>query len=176
MAPGFRASVSLRSRSKTAWGTRSRGAVLLGGTLLVAAAILYLSVQVSFAKYAFTGLWWIHTEGTVTNSATTSVPTIRFTARDGSAVLFKEDYILLCGGGRSFCWIRDFTPGQVVPVVYDPAEPTRAYVHDWALFANVLGWFAVAGIGLILALIMFLPSIKTPVEFSIRMGSGSHPQ
>lgn len=170
----FGANISVRSRSTTGFAARSPGLVLLGLVLLVGGCIFFLWQEGGFALYALTGFRWIHTDGTVTNTRSTSNPKIQFIARDGSPVLFNEDYILLCGR-RSFCWIRDFQPGQVVPVVYDPTEPRRAYVHDWALFATALTWFLMAGIALLLALLACLRFIKPPASFSIRMGPGFDP-
>ncbi len=143
--------------------------------LLVGGCIFFLWQEGGFASYALTGFRWIHTDGRVTNPSTTSKPSIQFTAGDGSPVLFKEDYILLCAGSRSFCSIRDFQPGQVVPIVYDPSEPGRAYVHDWALFATAMTWFLVAGAGLLLALFTCLALIKTPVDFSVGTGTDLDP-
>jgi hypothetical protein len=163
----FSSNISLRSRPATGATNQRRGVVLLGGMLLLAGCGFFLWQEGGFALYALTGFRWIHVEGTVTSPRRTSKPTIQFTARDGSAVLFDEDYVRLCGGRRSFCFIRDFQPGQAVPVVYDPGEPTRAYVHDWALFATAISWFVVAGIGVLFALLMCVSSIKTPINLSI---------
>lgn len=116
--------------------------------------------------YAVSGFSWVHANGTVTNSRTTDVPAIQFTARDGSPITFKEDYYLMCH--RSFCLQRDFDPGEVVPVVYDPDTPTRAYVYDWALFVNAIEWFVVAGIFLLF--VSLIVGIRLPTNFSIRLG------
>jgi hypothetical protein len=172
----FSSNISIRSRSTTGFAPQRRGMVLLGGMLLLAGCIFYLWQEGGFALYALTGFRWSHAEGTVTSPKRTSKPTIQFSAGDGSPVLFKEDYILLWGGRSSFCWIRDFQPGQVVPVVYDPGEPARAYVHDWALFATAISWFVVAGIGLFFALIMCVPFIKTPVNLSIGVQRSADPE
>jgi len=72
---------------------------------------------------------------------------------------------------RSPCFVRHFNPGQVVPVVYDPDTPTRAYVYDWALFTNTIEWFVMAGIFLLFVLLLVgvrLPTSAT--SFSARIG------
>jgi hypothetical protein len=129
----------------------------------------FLWHQIGFAMYAASGFSWIHTNGTVISSHTTTVPTIQFATRDGSPIAFKEDYYLMCH--RDFCFVRSFDPGQVVPVVYDPGVPARAYVYDWALFSNTITWFVMAGIFLLLVLLVV--GIRLPVSatrFSVGLG------
>jgi hypothetical protein len=46
------------------------------------------------------------------------------------------------------CWPRRLHHGEVFPVVYDPARPQRAFVHGWALFANLVAWLFVLRIDL----------------------------
>jgi Protein of unknown function (DUF3592) len=145
---------SVRSRSTTAQVTtspRNRFLLIAGMLLFLVCGPWLLWRQFGFAQYAFTGLSWIHTQGTVTDSYTTYKPTIQFAARDGSPILFTEDYLQICGR-RSFCFVRHFAPGQVVPIVYDPAKPERAYVYDWPLFAATIQWFMMAGFMLLIAL------------------------
>lgn len=158
----------VRSRIESRSPNR-RGTVLLGGALLIIAAIFVLYMEIGFARYAFTGFLWTRTEGTVLNPGTTSKPSIQFSTRDGFTHVFKEDYILLCGGRHSLCFIRNFSQGQVVSVVYDPSMPQRAFVHDWALFAGVIEWFLAAGIGLSFALIFAVAFVKKPLNASFRI-------
>lgn len=130
---------------------------------------LFLWLQFGFAVYAVSGFSWIHTNGTVTSFRHTDTPTIQFTTRDGSLIAFREDYFLMCH--RSPCFVRRFDPGQVVPVVYDPGTPARAYVDDWALLVNTIEWFVMAGIFLLFVLL--LVGIRLPISannFSIRIG------
>jgi Protein of unknown function (DUF3592) len=127
-----------------------RGPGILGAALLVAALIFLLSLRIGFARYAFTAFLWKHANGTVVSLRSTTNPTIQFAANDGPHA-FSEDYFLLCGR-RSLCFRRTFTPGEVVPVVYDPDAPNRAYVYDWALFATIVEWCIEAGILLVLLL------------------------
>jgi hypothetical protein len=176
MPSQFKINIRVKSRLTTRSTTKRRGPVLLAGTLLLAGGAFLLWQNIGFGIYALTGFFWIRTDGTITNPRTTSTPSIRFTAHDGAPILFKEDYILLCGGHRSLCLVRDFNPGQVVSVVYDPVQPNRAYVYDWALFAGVITWFLVAGAGLLLALMMSLPFIKAPVNLLLPLGRSSDPQ
>ena len=122
--------------------------------------------RIGVAIYAVSGFSWVHASGTVTSSRTTDVPTIQFKTPDGSPIAFKEDYYLMCH--RGFCLQRYLDPGQVVPVVYDPDTPTRAYVYDWALFSNVIMWFVMAGIFLLFVLLVV--GVRLPTNFSIRLG------
>ncbi len=161
----FNADIAVESRA-----SNRRGAALLGGWLLIAGVIFLLAVNVGFARYALTGFLWIRTDGTVLSRNGTSTPTIQFATRDSINHQFKEDHILLCGGRRSICFIRRFSHGQVVPVVYDPGAPKRAFVYDWALFASVITWFTEAGAGLLLTLMMALLLAKKPLDVSIQLG------
>ncbi len=161
--------VGLRSRT-------TRTIALRRGPLFYIAAIffgvgipLFLWSQIGFAMYAASGFWWIHTNGTVTSSRTTHVPTIQFSTRDGSPIAFKEDYYLMCH--RDPCFVRDLDPGQVVPVVYDPDTPTRAYVYDWALFSNTITWFVMAGIFLLSVLLFVGVRVSSSAtNFSVGIG------
>ena len=153
--------VTLNVRSRT-----TRTLAFRGSPLLLIAAIFFgvgipffLWQQIGFAMYAATGFSWMHTNGTVTSSRTSDVPTIQFKTRDGSPVAFKEDYFLMCH--RSPCFVRHFDPGQLVPVVYDPDTPMRAYVYDWALFVNTIEWFVVAGI--FLFFVLLLVGVRLPI-------------
>lgn len=134
---------------------------LLGGMVLVVGLCILLGVNIRFAEYALTGFSWDEADGRVVSSHTTSTPRIQFVSRDGASHVFDENYIQMCAGRRSFCFIRNFTPGQSVPVVYDPTVPERAFVHDWALSANVINWFAEAGAGLIFATMIGLVVAKS---------------
>ncbi len=149
-----------------------RGIALLSCVLLLAGAIFMVCVNFDFARYAVTWFRWTQTEGTVTNPAKTTSPTIQFATEDGVTHSFTEDYVLLCGTRSSFCFIRSFDPGQTVPVVYDPGTPQRAFVHDWALFAGVIQWFAGIGCGLIIALMLAAWLSSKPLSVSFEVGSG----
>jgi hypothetical protein len=130
-----------------------RGASLIAAVLFAGITIL-LSVHVEFAWYALSGYHWTRVLGTVVSHDRTSAPAVEFTAVDGSVHSFTENYVQLCGGRSSFCFIRDFQPGQVITVVYDPWNPSRAFVHDYALFTNVITWFVEAGIALLVGWIL----------------------
>jgi hypothetical protein len=106
-------------------------------------------------------------------SSNSSAPTIEFSTPEGASHQFSEDYILLCTGRRSFCYARNFTLGQQVPVVYDPARPERAFVHDWALTATVITVFLEAGIGLLFLLALAALLSKGAIRASVRLGPGS---
>ena len=160
--------VSLRSHATRTIALR-RGPLLLIAAIFFGLGIpLFLWHQVGFAIYAASGFSWVRTNGTVTGSHTTDVPTIQFTMRDGSPMAFKEDYFMMCH--RSFCFVRYFDPGQIVPVVYDPDAPTRAYIYDWALFSNTIEWFVMGGIFLLFVL-LFL-GVRVPLNLSVRLGRG----
>jgi hypothetical protein len=127
----------------------------------MAGSLWYLWNQFDFARYAATGFFWNHTAGTVTTSGTTSNPTIRFVSIDGLSHSFSEDYALLCGGGRRLCFVRTFHQGEVFPVVYDPAKPERAFIHDWALFSNIIEWLLILGCTALLPLIFVVNRLRT---------------
>ena len=148
--------------------TDRRGVAVLAGAALLAAAIFLVWLNFDFGRYAFTAFFWDETEGTVVSPRTTSGPTIQFATRDGALHSFTEDYILLCGR-LSFCFPRNFDHGEVVPVVYDPATPQRAYVVDWALYSNVITWFVEVGLALLLALMFVVALTNKPL--SIRIGN-----
>jgi len=155
--------VRSRSTRRFATTTGNRFLLIAGVLLFLVCGPWFLWHQFGFAEYAFTGLSWIRAQGTVTDSHTTFKPTIQFAARDGSPILFTEDYLEICGR-RSFCFVRHFTPGQVVPVVYDPAKPERAYVYDWPLFAATIQWFLMAGFMLLIALVVYSWLFGTPAN------------
>jgi hypothetical protein len=164
---------TIRVQSRT---PRRRGAALLGGGALIAGLVFLLCINIGFARYAVSGFLWIRADGTVLTSCRTSDPTIQFLARNGAAHQFKEDYVILCGGRRSLCFIRDFNPHQVVPVVYDPGNPDRAFVSDWALTAGVITWVGEAVAGLLLALMMFVSLVRKPLNIRIGMGNRADAQ
>ena len=148
-----------------------RGRALFGGICLLAACVVLVWLNFSFARYAVTGFRWVETDGTVVSLHKTSSPTIQFTAGDGASYNFSEDYYLICR--RSLCFVRYFQPGEVVPVIYDPSAPQRAFVHDWALSVGVLNWFAAVVIGALFALVIFVALAKKPINFSVRVSGGS---
>ena len=103
-----------------------------------------------------------------------SAPTIQFSTPDGATHSFREDYSSICGGYHSFCSIREFAPGEVVPVVYNPRAPQTAFVHDWALFVTAAKMFFYTGMGLLLALIMAANLTRKPIRDSIRQDGGAN--
>jgi Protein of unknown function (DUF3592) len=163
--------VSVRSRTTRTLAIRQSPLIFIAAIFFGLGVPLFLWYQVGFAVYAATAFSWVHTNGTVTSSHTTDVPMIQFTLRDGSLMTFKEDYFMMCH--RSFCLVRHFDPGQTVPVVYDPDTPMRAYVYDWALFANTIEWFVMAGIFLLFVLLIVGVRLRTSrTRFSVRIGQG----
>lgn len=167
----FNARSTVRSISVEPAGSNRRGRSLLGGVCLLAACVLLVWLNFSFVRYAFTGFRWVETDGTVVSLRRTSKPTIHFSAVDGASYNFSEDYYLICH--RSPCFVRYFQPGQVVPVIYDPSAPQRAFVHDWALSVGVLNCFAAGIIGAIFALAIFSLLAKKPINFSVRVSGSS---
>jgi hypothetical protein len=137
----------------TARTSGHRGEEILFCALLMAGLIFLMGLRIGFARYAFTAFLWQHAEGAVLNTRSTSDPTIGFAARDGSFHSFSEDYSRLCGR-RSLCFPRTFTPAEAVPVVYDPAEPSRAYVRDFALYSTIFEWLVEAFFFLLIALVL----------------------
>lgn len=162
---------SLRVQQQASQGTpRRRSTAVAGCALLIAALIFLLWLRFDFARYAVTGFLWHQTEGTVINPRITSEPTIQFASRDGATHTFTEDYYLLCGRRSSICFIRDFSPGQIVPIVYNPSDPQTAFVDDWALSANVITWFTEAGALIVLAMITTVLLRNTPLQISFQLG------
>jgi hypothetical protein len=162
----FSYSVCVQSR-ETATTPCRRGVALFGCLVLFVGTVGMLCWNIGFARYAITGMFWQRTSGTVVDARTTSTPTILFEGRDGAGHRFTEDYILLCGGSRSFCFIRDFDPGETVPVVYDPGAPRAAFVDDWALSAGVISWFGEAAAALFFAGMMALLVGRKPLDISV---------
>jgi len=119
--------------------------------LFLGFAALLLWSSRGFADYAFTGLFWSETAGTVVLAEPSSQPVIQFTTPSGASHQFTEDYASLCSGRRSFCSIRYFTPGERMTVVYNPDRQGLAFVHDWALYVTVIKFYAEVGL-LLLAL------------------------
>lgn len=158
----FSTRIAVRSQSQNRSATR-----ILAGLLLIAGALLVLWINRGFALYAVTGLFWSQTEGKVVDTRTTSKPTVQFTTADGTTESFKEDYILLCGGRSSFCFIRNFAPGERVPVVFDPRAPQNAYIHDWALTSSVLTWFLVAGAMVLFLVITAVALVRRPFSATV---------
>lgn len=105
----------------------------------------------------------------------TSRPIVEFSTPGGARYAFTEDYVRLCRGRRSFCFVPSFEPGEQVPVVYNPRDPARAYIHDWVLLATVLTVFLEAGAALLLALMMVVLVRRRPIEATIRFG-GADPR
>jgi hypothetical protein len=130
-----------------------RGTAILGAVALLAMLVFLMWMRIGFARYAFTAFLWDRSQGAVLNTRSTSDPTIGFAARDGSFHSFSEDYSRLCGR-RSLCFPRTFTPAEAVPVVYDPAEPSRAYVRDFALYSTIFEWLVEAFFFLLIALVL----------------------
>lgn len=163
---------SLRVQQQASQGApRRRSTAVAGCALLIAGLIFLLWLRFDFARYAVTGFLWHQTEGTVINPRITSEPTIQFAGRDGATQTFTEDYYLLCGGRSSICFIRDFSQGQIVPVVYDPSAPQRAFVDDWALSASVITWFTEAGAAIVLAMISTVLLRNKPLQMSFQFGN-----
>ena len=164
-------SASVRPISQTRVSNNT--AVLAGVVLLLADAVL-LCVGFGFAQYALGGLlFWPQANGMVVNARNSSRPTVQYVDADGTPRQFHEDYILLCGSRRSFCWVRRFTVGESVPVVYDPRAPDRAYIHDWALTANALTWFFEAFLGVLLLGMVTVRATGKARSFSIRIGQSA---
>lgn len=135
-----------------------RKMVGVGGAVLLVLAFFVLMRYSMFgdvARYSLTGMFWDGTHGVVMSPRPTSAPAIQFNTPDGESNSFTEDYIILCGRSL-FCSWRTLTPGQLVPVVYDPARPERAFVHDWDLFYNVLQMWALFGLLILLASVLLL--------------------
>lgn len=143
--------------------------VLFGCGALVVAMLIMLWFNAGFWRYALTGLFWTETRGVVVSPSRTSTPIIQYKTRDGTIRSFSEDYVLLCGGRSSFCFVRNFDRGDTIPVVYDPSAPERVFVDDWALRANVINWFLEAGFTLILSLILFVVVRRKSINVSYRV-------
>lgn len=169
MASHFNINVGIQ-RDKSTGTPRRRGIALCACALLIACVIFLLWLNLDFGRYAVSGFFWERAEGTVLSSGTTSVPTIQFAAHDGATHRFTEDYIILCGGRGSLCFIRDFRQGEVVPVVYDPSAPQKAFVDDWALSAGIITFFAEATGGMILVLMFAVLLRQRPLQLSLRLG------
>jgi hypothetical protein len=136
----------------------------------MAALIFLLALRLGFARYAFTAFLWERTDGAVISTRRTTDPNIQFAAGDGSLHTFSEDYFLLCGR-RSLCYRRSFTPGEMVPVVYDPAEPSRAFVRDFALYSTIFEWFVELFFLLLLAALLLRLIRGGSSNVSIQIGS-----
>jgi hypothetical protein len=160
--------LKINARDREAPASRSPIAVW-GSFLLLAGSVLLVSININFGRYGLTWFLWNRADGTVTSPARTSKPTIRFATRDGVSQSFTENYVLLCGASRDFCAIRDFDPGQAVPVVYDPGAPERAFVYDWALFSGVISWFLELGCAFLFALIFAVMIARKPLSISFNI-------
>jgi hypothetical protein len=165
----MRMAISTRARVTTRASARS-GTAILGIALLIAGLVFLLWLRLGFARYAFTAFLWQRTDGTVISTRRTTDPSIRFAAGDGSLHTFSQDYFLLCGR-RSLCYRRNFTPGEVVPVVYDPAEPNRAFVRDFALYSTIFEWFVELFFLLLLAALLLQLIRGGSGNLSIQIGS-----
>jgi hypothetical protein len=152
----------------------SRKTALLAGIALLAMDIVLLYLGFGFAEYGAGGfLWWSQANGTVISATNSSVPTVEFIASDGTPSQFHEDYIALCMTRRSFCWPRNFSVGQRVPVIYNPHVPDRAYIHDWALAENSLTWIVEACMGLLLLWMLTFGVTGKPRSFSFQTGQSA---
>jgi Protein of unknown function (DUF3592) len=147
-----------------------RGKTILGIALLIAGLIFLLALRLGFARYAFTAFLWQRTDGTVISANRTTNPTIQFAAADGSLHRFSEDYFLLCGH-RSLCFRRYFTMNEVVPVVYDPATPERAFVRDFALYSTIFEWLVEAFFLLLFTALLLNLLRGGSTNMSIQIGS-----
>lgn len=162
----------IQVRSQSTGSTSLRPKAILCAVILLAGVAFLLWLNRGFALYGLTGLFWQQAEGTVIQAEpNNSKPTIQFSTPDGGLYSFSEDYILLCGGRRTFCAIRDFITGQQVPVVYDPRQPSLAFVHDWALTATVITVFIEAGIGLLFLLMLAVLLMNKPIGVSLSFNS-----
>ena len=161
----FRYNVRVQSR-ETAAPPGQRGLRVLGGAVLFLGCVALVCWNIGFGRYAVTGLFWAVSSGTVISDRMTSDPTIEFTARDGATYRFSEDYWFVCGR-RSFCFVRDFDPGEEVPVVYDPSAPRAAFVDDWALRAGVISWFLELAGALYFAVLLTLLVTRKPLDITI---------
>jgi hypothetical protein len=163
---------SLRPAAQSVVVSRKTG--LLAGVLLLAMDLVLLYVGFGFAEYGLSGfLWWSSANGTVISASNSSVPTVEFVDAYGTPWQFHEDYIVLCQSRRSFCWVRNFSPGQTVPIVYDPHDPNRAYIHDWALTANALTWVFEACLAVLLLWMLTFRFTGKPRSFSLEIGQSA---
>jgi len=126
------------------------------GVLFTALLLSYLWVCSDFARSVF----WNQTTGIITSPGTTTEPTIRFESIDGVSHSFSEDYV------KRRPFLRSFHQGEIVQVVYDPARPERALVHDWTLFVNRLGWLLSLGMTLLILAMKFTGKSR----MSLRIG------
>jgi hypothetical protein len=162
--------VNTRTRVTTTPSSGRRGTMILGSALLIAGLIFLLGLRLDFARYAFTAFQWQRANGTVVNPGRLWNPTIQFVAGDGSLQAFNENYGQLCGH-RSLCRRRNFTFGEIVPVVYDPAAPSRAFVRDFALYSTIFEWFCEAFFLFLLLLLMVNLILGGSGNVSIQIGS-----
>jgi hypothetical protein len=165
----MRIGISTSGRITTRTGGR-RSTAILGAAALMAMLVFLMGMRIGFARYAFTAFLWERADGAVISSSRTTNPTIQFVAIDGSLHAFNEDYFLLCGR-RSLCFRRTFTPGEVVPLVYDPAEPSRAFVRDFALYSTIFEWFVEALFLLLITFVMSQLISGGSGNLSIQLGS-----
>jgi hypothetical protein len=145
----------------------SRRATLFGGAIGLVGVLVLLWINIGFARYAITGFFWTRTTGTVLAGPNSFAPAIQFATIDGAVHTFSEDYMSLCGNFHAFCVLRSFTPGQVVPIVYDPAEPSRAFIHDWALISSVITWFLELAVCLLAAIGIAVTLRRKPHKLSL---------
>jgi hypothetical protein len=146
---------------------RRRGVAVLACLILLAGTAFLLWLGRGFADYALTGLFWKRSQGLVLGGDVSSSPLVEFSTPDGATHTFSEDYILLCAGRRSLCFIRDFKIGEKVPVVYEPGHPRIAFIRDWALYSNVISWLIEAGVGLLLLLMLYVAMVQRPIKVEI---------
>lgn len=163
--------INTRLRVETAQTARPRGKALLAATALLAMALILLWLDRGFGVYAATGLFWNEAPGAVVDASRSSVPVIEFATPDGATHRFREDYIQTCRNSRKFCFVRSFQLGEQVPVVYSPRNPERAYVHDWALYASVLGFFLELVLAFFMVLMAMVAVRRRPMEESVEFSS-----
>ena len=167
----FKFRVVRQTRVGSSAGVQARSKLaIFGCAALLVGMLCMLWFNVGFWRYALTGYFWAETAGTVVSPGRTSTPIIQYKTKNGAIRSFSEDYVLLCGGRSSFCFIRDFDHGDTVPVVYDPSAPARVFVDDWALRANVISWFVEAGVALFLSLVLFLVVTRKSINVSYKIG------
>lgn len=165
----FRFSFNSRVQTRSVSASPPGKKALFGGAALLIAMLFLLYNRIGFADYALTGIFWADADGAVISLYDTSDPVVEFVTPDGVPHRFSEDYMALCTGRTTICFARDFTVGEHVPVVYDPAVPTRAFIHDWALLSTAFMWFFEAAVMILFALMMAVAVTRRPVDLQLRL-------